>query len=387
MAVLDAFRAGNQHVLVATDIAARGLDIKTLKTVINFDAAKDFDTHIHRVGRTGRAGDKEGVAYTLLLPSESRFAAQLAQSLTLGSQMVPKELQELALKSRFAAQLAQSLTLGSQVVPKELQALAIKDPQYARGDRVGGGGRKGGRGGRGGRGRPAVGGAGLGFGPTGAAASGGGNAGGLHFAQSGSDFVQLPGFSKSSAAGGPGAGGGGGWGPPRSPLLVHSDTAPQAPPRALQGGRFKTFVSSGTTGGDIGAMPTVQMPKVRTSMTLPPPPVPVTQRPMFLQQQAGGFGQRSGGFGQGGPGPRGLSSDLAEPSHYGSRGGSGRGGGGSSFNNAPPPSSLNASSYNNAPPPGGLNAGAGGGQAAAQSAAAIAAAQAIAERLTQGQPR
>ena len=45
-----------------------------LVQVINFDAAKDIDTHVHRVGRTGRAGDKEGVAYTLLLPHESRFA-------------------------------------------------------------------------------------------------------------------------------------------------------------------------------------------------------------------------------------------------------------------------------------------------------------------------
>lgn len=41
------------HALVATDVAARGLDIKSLKTVVNYDAARDLDTHIHRVGRTG----------------------------------------------------------------------------------------------------------------------------------------------------------------------------------------------------------------------------------------------------------------------------------------------------------------------------------------------
>lgn len=44
--------------------------------VVNFDAAKDIDTHVHRIGRTGRAGDKDGVAYTLLLPGEARIAGE-----------------------------------------------------------------------------------------------------------------------------------------------------------------------------------------------------------------------------------------------------------------------------------------------------------------------
>jgi len=42
--------------------------------VVNLDAAKDIDTHVHRVGRTGRAGDKEGTAHTLLTPKQSHFA-------------------------------------------------------------------------------------------------------------------------------------------------------------------------------------------------------------------------------------------------------------------------------------------------------------------------
>ena len=44
---------GRQKVLVATDVAARGLDIKNVKFVINFDAARDIETHTHRIGRTG----------------------------------------------------------------------------------------------------------------------------------------------------------------------------------------------------------------------------------------------------------------------------------------------------------------------------------------------
>ena len=78
MTVLNAFKAGTHHVLVATDVAARGLDIKSIKTVVNFDTAKNIETHVHRIGRTGRAGDKEGSAITLVSPNETRFAgAQL----------------------------------------------------------------------------------------------------------------------------------------------------------------------------------------------------------------------------------------------------------------------------------------------------------------------
>ena len=74
---LKEFSTGRQQVLVATDVAARGLDIKSIKNVVNLDAAKDIDTHIHRVGRTGRAGDKEGVAYTLLTPKQTYLAGEL----------------------------------------------------------------------------------------------------------------------------------------------------------------------------------------------------------------------------------------------------------------------------------------------------------------------
>jgi ATP-independent RNA helicase DbpA len=57
--------------LVATDVAARGLDIKELPAVINFDLAFDHDTHVHRIGRTGRAGHK-GLALSLTTPSDAQ---------------------------------------------------------------------------------------------------------------------------------------------------------------------------------------------------------------------------------------------------------------------------------------------------------------------------
>jgi len=58
-------------ILVATDVAARGLDIKDLQAVINYELAHDPEVHIHRIGRTGRAG-KEGLALSLFTPSDAR---------------------------------------------------------------------------------------------------------------------------------------------------------------------------------------------------------------------------------------------------------------------------------------------------------------------------
>ncbi|WP_343346257.1 DEAD/DEAH box helicase [Sphingomicrobium sp. XHP0239] len=65
IAELDRFRAGEINILVASDVAARGLDIKGVSTVINFDAPFHPDDYVHRIGRTGRAG-ATGTAYTLV---------------------------------------------------------------------------------------------------------------------------------------------------------------------------------------------------------------------------------------------------------------------------------------------------------------------------------
>ncbi|HEY1075241.1 MAG TPA: ATP-dependent RNA helicase DbpA [Fontimonas sp.] len=67
--VLVRFANGSIRVLVATDVAARGLDIKDLEAVISFELAKEADAHIHRIGRTGRAGSK-GLALHLVGPRE-----------------------------------------------------------------------------------------------------------------------------------------------------------------------------------------------------------------------------------------------------------------------------------------------------------------------------
>lgn len=67
---IDGFRRGRYRVLVATDIAARGIDVSMIELVVNYDLSDDAENYVHRIGRTGRAG-KEGHAVTLATPSQS----------------------------------------------------------------------------------------------------------------------------------------------------------------------------------------------------------------------------------------------------------------------------------------------------------------------------
>lgn len=77
-AVLNAFAAGEVSVLVATDVAARGLDIETLPQVVNYDLPNQPQDYVHRIGRTGRAGHK-GLAVSLVSPEEKRFLVEIAE--------------------------------------------------------------------------------------------------------------------------------------------------------------------------------------------------------------------------------------------------------------------------------------------------------------------
>jgi len=70
--VMSRFRDGTADLLVATDVAARGLDIERLSHVINYDVPNSSETYLHRIGRTGRAG-REGTAITLVEPREHRL--------------------------------------------------------------------------------------------------------------------------------------------------------------------------------------------------------------------------------------------------------------------------------------------------------------------------
>ena len=75
---LENFKNNKFNILVATDVAARGLDIEQLPLVINYDLPKIPQDYIHRIGRTGRAG-KKGRAISLVSPEEKKFLSDIQQ--------------------------------------------------------------------------------------------------------------------------------------------------------------------------------------------------------------------------------------------------------------------------------------------------------------------
>merc|ERR1712151_801130 len=92
---LWAFKQGKAKVLVATDVAQRGLDIKNVEMVVNYDPPANMEDYVHRIGRTGRAGEK-GDAYTCLTYDNKSIAQQIAQVMRKSGQQVPCELKEIA---------------------------------------------------------------------------------------------------------------------------------------------------------------------------------------------------------------------------------------------------------------------------------------------------
>ncbi|KAF1002867.1 DEAD-box ATP-dependent RNA helicase 45-like [Apium graveolens] len=89
------FKSNVCSLLIATSIAARGLDVKELELVINYDVPNHYEDYVHRVGRTGRAGRK-GAAITFISEEDARYAPDLVKALELSEQVVPDDLKALA---------------------------------------------------------------------------------------------------------------------------------------------------------------------------------------------------------------------------------------------------------------------------------------------------
>ena len=88
------FKTGSSNILVATSVAARGLDVKQLKVVINYECPNHLEDYVHRVGRTGRAGNK-GTAYTFITHNQDRFAIDISKALTMSGVPVPQPVQDM----------------------------------------------------------------------------------------------------------------------------------------------------------------------------------------------------------------------------------------------------------------------------------------------------
>jgi ATP-independent RNA helicase DbpA len=132
------FKNNSCSILVATDVAARGLDIKELPLVINFDLAFEHDAHIHRIGRTGRAGNK-GLAISLSIPADAQrlslIEETLAQPLAWG---VSNELSTVNKKITSPEMVTLFLSAGKKdkIRPGDILGSLTKDAGLA-GDTIG----------------------------------------------------------------------------------------------------------------------------------------------------------------------------------------------------------------------------------------------------------
>ncbi|KAJ2972537.1 hypothetical protein NUW58_g9164 [Xylaria curta] len=88
------FKAGALPILIATSVAARGLDVKQLKLVVNYDAPNHLEDYVHRAGRTGRAGNK-GTAVTFITSEQENCAPGISKALEQSGQPVSEQLEEM----------------------------------------------------------------------------------------------------------------------------------------------------------------------------------------------------------------------------------------------------------------------------------------------------
>jgi len=94
---IEGFKSGRYRVLVATDVAARGIDIKNIELVINFDLPDDIENYVHRIGRTGRAGQK-GHAITFAAPDQGKDVSNIE---SLIKKSIPKRAHEGFAEEKF----------------------------------------------------------------------------------------------------------------------------------------------------------------------------------------------------------------------------------------------------------------------------------------------
>nr|XP_002720005.1 DEAD box protein 53 [Oryctolagus cuniculus] len=97
---LEDFRTGKVKILIATDLASRGLDVNDITHVYNYDFPRNIEEYVHRIGRTGRAG-KVGTSITLVTPNDAKIADELIKILERANQNVPEDLVKMAEGYKF----------------------------------------------------------------------------------------------------------------------------------------------------------------------------------------------------------------------------------------------------------------------------------------------
>ena len=113
-AIMKKCRGGQVKILVATDVASRGLDLDNIDAVINYDIPEDNDTYVHRIGRTGRA-NQTGDAYTLLDPSQRRKMKSILEAANTEAENINlQEKEDAEAYEKSMKQKALSFSQGSR---------------------------------------------------------------------------------------------------------------------------------------------------------------------------------------------------------------------------------------------------------------------------------
>ena len=130
--VVDEFKKGGFDYLIATDVAARGIDISNIKYVYNFDLPQEIEYYVHRIGRTGRAGSK-GVSFSFVRESELSHLREIAVKTKSDIKMVlapTKEELHLSLQSIAIDKLTEGVELGKKQLKRHMGVSKQMVEQY-----------------------------------------------------------------------------------------------------------------------------------------------------------------------------------------------------------------------------------------------------------------
>ncbi|WVQ78009.1 pre-mRNA-processing ATP-dependent RNA helicase PRP5 [Cryptococcus sp. DSM 104549] len=129
------FKNGDVPIVVATSIAARGLDVKELRLVINYDAPNHMEDYVHRAGRTGRAGNT-GVCITFITPDQERFSVDIVRALEASKAFVPEELKKMSDSFLSKIKSGKAKAAGSGFAGKGLERIERRREEKDRAEKV-----------------------------------------------------------------------------------------------------------------------------------------------------------------------------------------------------------------------------------------------------------
>jgi ATP-dependent RNA helicase DDX27 len=124
---LESFRDGHVEFLLATDVAARGLDISAVETVLNFQMPVSYDRYVHRVGRTARF-DRSGCAVTLVAEKERKMVKMVMKNLKPG-QVVKQRVLPASVLEKYRKMIADAEDKIQTIMQEEKEEKAVR--QYS----------------------------------------------------------------------------------------------------------------------------------------------------------------------------------------------------------------------------------------------------------------